>query len=77
MSQVEKEKYDIERVATVFRNVMFGMALLIIAGYIIAKLTEHLDIQFYTFWASMVIGIPYLIIKSNLKKNKKNHDKTE
>ena len=30
MSKEEKEKYDIERIATVFRNVMFGMGFMII-----------------------------------------------
>ena len=68
----EKEKYNIEGIATVFRNVMFGMALIIIIGYFIAKLTENPDIQNYAFWTSMIIGIPYLLIESNSKKHKKN-----
>ena len=67
MSKEEKENYNIEGIATVFRNVMFGMALLIIAGYFITKLTNNLNIQNYAFWASMIIGIPYLLIKSNSK----------
>lgn len=70
MSKEEKENYNIEGIATVFRNVMFGMALLIIAGYFITKLTNNLNIQNYAFWASMIIGIPYLLIKSNSKTYK-------
>ena len=41
----KKEKYNIEKIANVFRNVMFGMALIIILGYLIAKLTENPNIQ--------------------------------
>lgn len=32
MSKEEKEKYDIEGIASVFRNIMFGMAFIIIIG---------------------------------------------
>ena len=70
MPKEEKEKYDIEGIASEFRNVMFGMALIIIVGYFIANLTESPIIQDYAFWASMAIGIPYLLIKSNSKKFK-------
>lgn len=70
MPKEEKEKYDIEGIATIFRNVMFGMALIIIIGYFIAEITESPNIQDYAFWTSMAIGIPYLLIKSNSKKFK-------
>jgi hypothetical protein len=70
MPREEKEKYDIEGIATVFRNVMFGMALIIIVGYFIANLAESPNIQDYAFWTSMAIGIPYLLIKSNSNKFK-------
>jgi hypothetical protein len=71
MPKEDKEKYNIEGIANVFRNVMFGMALIIIIGYFIAKLTENPDIQNYAFWTSMIIGIPYLLIESNSKKYRK------
>jgi len=51
---------------------MFGMALIIIFGSFIAKFTENPNIQNYTFWTSMILGIPYLLIKSNSKKYKRN-----
>jgi len=70
MPKEEKEKYDIEGIASVFRNVMFGMALIIIVGYFIADMTESPNIENYAFWTSMAIGIPYLLIKSNSKKFK-------
>jgi hypothetical protein len=71
MPKEDKEKYNIVGIANVFRNVMFGMALIIIIGYLISKLTENPDIQNYAFWTSMIVGIPYLLIESNSKKYKK------
>ncbi len=70
MPKEEQEKYDIEGIATVFRNTMFGMALLIIVGLFIAKIVDNQKIESYFFWASLIIGIPYLLIKSNSKKYK-------
>ena len=66
----KEEKYNIEGIANVFRNVMFGMALIIIIGFLVAKWTENSKVENYSFWASMIIGIPYLLIKSNSKKYK-------
>lgn len=71
MSEEEKEKYNIERIATVFRNAMFGMAFLIFIGFFLAKWTNQPNIELYAFGISMVIGLPYLLIESNLKKNRK------
>lgn len=70
MPKEEKEKYNMEGIANLFRNVMFGMALIIISGYIVAELMDNPNIQNYAFWTSMIIGIPYLLIKSNSKKYK-------
>lgn len=70
MPKEEKEKYNMEGIANLFRNVMFGMALIIISGYIVAELMDNPNIQNYAFWISMIIGIPYLLIKSNSKKYK-------
>ena len=70
MSKEEREKYDIEGIASVFRNAMFGMALLIILGFVIAKLIETPKIEHYSFWAALAIGIPYLLFKANSKKYK-------
>ncbi|MHA7944616.1 DUF3784 domain-containing protein [Formosa sp. 3Alg 14/1] len=63
MPRKEKEKYNIAGIATLFGNVMFGMALIIITSYLITELTKNLNIQNYAFWTSMIIGIPYLLIK--------------
>jgi hypothetical protein len=70
MPKKEKEKYEIEGIATLFRNAMFGMALFIIVGHFIAVLTESPNLENYCFWTSIMIGIPYLLIKSNSSKYK-------
>lgn len=70
MPREEKENYNIAGIATLFGNVMFGMASIIITGYLITELPENPNIQNYAFGASMIIGIPYLLIKSNSKKYK-------
>jgi hypothetical protein len=67
----EKEKYDIEGIANVFRNGLFGMALTIIIGHFIAELIGNPNISIYSFWTSMIIGIPYLLFESNSRKYKK------
>ena len=77
MPKEEKEKYNIEGIANVFRNVVFGMALIIISGYLIAKWTDNSNIQNYAFWTSMIIGIPYLLFESNSKKYKKKPKKKD
>jgi hypothetical protein len=72
MSKADKEKYDIEGIANLFRNVMFGMALIIIAGYFMTVLTENQNIQNFAFIGALIIGIPYLLFKGNSKRYK--HD---
>ncbi len=72
MPKNEKEKYDIESIAKVFGNVMFGMALVMLIGYFIAKFTANPMIQNYTFWITLIIGISYLLIETNSKKYKKD-----
>ncbi|HET7360501.1 MAG TPA: DUF3784 domain-containing protein, partial [Salinimicrobium sp.] len=70
MPKKEKEKYDISGIATVFRNTMFGMALIIIIGYFLADWFKNPDIENITFYGAILIGLPYLLIKSNSSKYK-------
>lgn len=70
MSKEEKEKIDIQGIATLYRNVLFGMALTIIVGYFIAKKFENSTIESIVFFAAIVIGVPYLLIAANSKKYK-------
>lgn len=77
MSQEEKAKYKIEKIATLFRNVMFVLAAIIIIGYIISKQLEDKKIGFYTIIITTIIGITYLLIKSNSKAYKKDSNQTD
>lgn len=72
MPKAEKEKHNIEKIATLFRNVMFYMALIIIIGYLLSKHFEDDKIGFYAIILATITGLPYLLIKSNSKayKNK-------
>ena len=70
MSSSEKEQVNVETIANVFRNGMFGMALVIIAGYFISKFTGDQSIYRIAFFAAIFVGLPYLIVASNLKKHK-------
>ncbi|WP_250434239.1 DUF3784 domain-containing protein [Hanstruepera flava] len=73
MSKEEQATYNIEKIATLFRNVMFAMAFLIILSYILAKQLENEQINFYAIIMVSIIGIPYLLIKSNSKAYKNNN----
>lgn len=70
MSKEENEKIDVKGIATVFRNAMFGMALLIIAGYFFAKNFKNPTIENIAFFGAILIGVPYLLIRSNARKYK-------
>ena len=54
MSKEEKEKYNIVGIAKVFRNTMFGMALIIIIGYFAADVFDNPDIENIAF---LLIGL--------------------
>lgn len=77
MSEKEKERYDIQGIATVFRNTMFGMALILIAGYLLGRWTANEKVSFYALILSVVIGLPYLLIRANSKKFRKPPEKKD
>ncbi len=66
----KKAEYDIDGIATLFRNALFGMALIIIIGYFAAVRFNNPDIESIAFFGSLLVGIPYLLIKSNSGKYK-------
>ncbi|WP_460220594.1 DUF3784 domain-containing protein [Psychroserpens sp. MEBiC05023] len=74
LSKDEQSKYDIEGIATIFRNAMFSMALIMILGYLIAKWFEFPKIEPYTLGVVLVIGLPYILIVSNSDKYKIKKD---
>lgn len=72
MSDEDKANYNIEKIASLFANVMYLMAAIILIGYGFSKWLNNEQIGFYAVIAATCIGIPYLLIKSNSKayKNK-------
>ena len=77
MPAEKKEEYDIERIATLFINVMFGMAFLIVLGYLLANWLENPKIQSISFYAALIVGISYLLIRANSNKYKKSKTKDQ
>ena len=69
LSSSEKERIDVNGVANVFRNGFFGMATIILGGYLYGQFTGDLTVQKPVFFAAIFLGLPYVIIASNLKKN--------
>ena len=70
MSKEEQAKYDIEGIASLFRNVMFVMALIIVLGYVAQRWFNIENGEWIAFFASILLGIPYLLIGSNSDKYK-------
>jgi hypothetical protein len=66
----EKAAYNIDKIATLFRNIFFAMAIAIIIGYALSKITGNTTIEHFVFYTALLIGIPYLLIKSNSKAYK-------
>jgi len=67
-----KANYDIEGIATVFRNVFFGMAIAFIIVYFVSEWLNLPDIENVSFFAIILFGVGYLIFKSNSKRYKIN-----
>ncbi|MBZ9778599.1 DUF3784 domain-containing protein [Psychroflexus sp. CAK8W] len=70
MTEEEKQTYDVEGIATLMKNVMFGMAFIVITGLVVAYWTSNSDYEFYALGLALILGIPYLLIKSNSKTYK-------
>lgn len=70
MSEKEKEQYDIEGIASVFRTGLFGIALLLILIPLlpIGISPEYTD--FVAILVSVFIGTTYILIKVNSPKYK-------
>ncbi|MFO7718979.1 MAG: DUF3784 domain-containing protein [Gillisia sp.] len=73
MSNKKKADYDIEGISAVFGNSFIGMALLMMLGLLISNWLENPDIAGLTFAGSLLIGIPYLLIKINSDRYKRGN----
>lgn len=70
MPKEEQAKYDIESIATVFRNVMLVMAFALIAGHYLSIWLENETISTIIFYGTLLVGVPYLLIVINSGKCK-------
>lgn len=74
MSKKKQEQYDIDGIASVFRNAMFGMAFIMILGYLISKVLHLHILEVYLIFGALLIGLPYLLVMSNSSKYKIKKD---
>lgn len=74
MPKEEKEKYDIEGIATLFRNVMFGMAFILVLGYVAKRYFDFPKAEWIAFFVSVLLGIPYLLARANSSKYRKKKE---
>ena len=70
LSKEKKKEYDIDGIASIFRNVMFGMACILFIGYFLAKYFNNSKIEIIFMIIAIIIGIPYLLIQTNSDKYK-------
>jgi len=68
MSAKEKAKYDIEGIATLFRNVFFTMAGAIIAASLTNYIFDWPEIENAAFMPTLLIGVLWILIRTNGKK---------
>jgi 6-phosphogluconate dehydrogenase (decarboxylating) len=71
MSDEERADYDIEGIAALFWNGMIGMSWLIVLGELAAFILGDQKISLFTIIGAVILGVLYLIIKSNSSTFKK------
>jgi len=71
MSKEDKEKVNIEKVATLLRNVLVVMGLALILLGLASSYLENPEIANYIFFPVVIGSVIYLIVKSNSKAYKK------
>lgn len=71
MDKEKQAQYKIEDIATLFKNVMFGISAVILIGYGLAHWLANPQIAEIAFFGAILIGVPYLLIASNSSKYKK------
>jgi len=77
MSDKEKSEYNIEGIATVFRNGFFGMAFLLILGYLVGLWIAVENLEVMVIVGATILGMFYIIPAANAKRYKvKNEENT-
>jgi len=69
MSAEEKAEYDIERIASIFRNGFYAMAILMVMISLIPLGISDDYIGFTSIMVSVLTGVTYILVKANSKKN--------
>ena len=69
MSAEEKAEYDIERIASIFRNGFYAMAILMVMISQIPLGISDDYIGFTSIMVSVLTGVTYILVKANSKKN--------
>ena len=72
MSKQEQKQFDVKALANLMKNVMFGMALVVIAGLLLSYWTENSVYEFYALGLALLVGIPYLLVLGNSDRYKKD-----
>jgi hypothetical protein len=67
MPAEEKAKTDVAGIATLFRNVMWIIAVILLIGWVGEKAFK-VNIESYVISGTVAPGMIYLLIKSNSKK---------
>lgn len=70
MSKEKQATYNVAGIATLMKNVLFGMAFIMIIGYFISNSLNKPDIDMIFMFGALLIGIPYLLLKANSNKYK-------
>jgi len=70
-SKEEKKSVDVERAATLMRNTLFFMGIIILSGYYISILSENEIIATTCFFVSLVGGSLFILMKNQSLVNKK------
>lgn len=65
MTKEEKASYDIEGIASLFRNVMLYMGGVLIFGSLLSKWTDNPSLETAAFFIAIIPGVIYLLAKSN------------
>lgn len=67
MSKAQKAKVNMEKAATLFKNVMFCMAAVILVTSFADYYFYNLQLLDYTFTTTIFIGVGWIIFRSNSK----------
>lgn len=68
MPAAEKAKVKIEAVATLFRNVFFTMAGILILSQILIDYFDWPELGIYIQSPTILIGVAWIVLRSNSKK---------